>query len=203
VPPRRGDKIEPNPAGEVISIVMTQKPRLRLASASSAVDIGGPVVFEVLFERYAGYVAGLAARLLGANDGEIDDVVQDVFWLASRRIAKIPNLIQARGWLATVTSRMVRRRLRRRRFRALFHASPRDVDIPAPGASAEDHAVLSRLYEVLASLPTDERLAWSLRYLEGEALEAVAVAGRCSLSTAKRRVSAAKKVIDEVFGDER
>jgi RNA polymerase sigma-70 factor (ECF subfamily) len=201
--PRRGGKTEPNPTGKVIDVVMAQKPHLRLARPSTPIDIGGPVVFEVLFERYAGYVAGLAARLLGTNDSEIDDVVQDVFWLASRRIAKIPDLIQARGWLATVTTRVVRRRLRRRRFRALFHASPRDVDVPARGASAEEHAVLSRLYEVLASLPTDERLAWSLRYLEGEALEAVASAGRCSLSTAKRRVSAAKKVIDEVFGDER
>jgi RNA polymerase sigma-70 factor (ECF subfamily) len=182
---------------------MAQKPRLRLARAPSEIDIGGPVGFDELFDRYAGYVAGLAARLLGTNDSEIDDVVQDVFWLVSRRISKIPDLVQARGWLATVTTRVVRRRLRRRRFRALFHGSSGEVEVPAPGATAEEHAVLSHLYEVLASLPTDQRLAWSLRYLEGEALEAVAAAGQCSLSTAKRRVAAAKQVIDEVFGDER
>ena len=181
---------------------MPLKPHLRLATPLSAVDSRRPVVFEVLFDRYAGYVAGLAARLLGAGDGELDDVVQDVFWLASRRIEKIPDLIQARGWLATVTTRVVRRKLLRRRFRALFHANPHSIDVPARGASSEQHAVLARLYEVLASLPTDQRLAWSLRYLEGEPLEAVAAAGQCSLSTAKRRVSAAKKVIDEVFSDD-
>jgi len=60
---------------------------------------------------------------------------------------------------------------------------------------------IKRLYEVLESLPTPERLAWSLRYLEGEPLDVVAAACGCSLATAKRRVSAAKKVIDEVFGD--
>jgi RNA polymerase sigma-70 factor (ECF subfamily) len=128
-------------------------------------------------------------------------VVQDVFWLASRRIAKIPDLIQARGWLATVTTRVVKRKLLRRRFRALFHASPRRVDVPACGATAEEHVVLARLYEVLEALPTDLRLAWSLRYLEGEPLDAVAAACGCSLSTAKRRVGAAKNAIDKVFRD--
>ena len=180
---------------------MPPKPLLRLAPLLSEVPDGGLLTFDLLFRRYAGYVAGLAARLLGSGDSELDDVVQDVFWLASRRIAKIPDLIQARGWLATVTTRVVRRRLVRRRFRGLFHASPRNIDVPAHGATAEEHAVLTRLYEVLESLPTDQRLAWSLRYIEGEPLDAVAAACGCSLSTAKRRVGAAKSVIDEVFRD--
>ena len=180
---------------------MPPKPLLRLAPP--LVDALGreAVSFEALFRRYAGYVAGLAARLLGSGDSDVDDVVQDVFWLASRRIAKIPDLTQARGWLATVTTRVVRRKLLRRRFRAFFHASPVDLDVPARGASAEEHAMLARLYEVLEGLPTEQRLAWSLRYLEGEPLDAVAAACGCSLSTAKRRVNAAKNVIDEVFRD--
>jgi RNA polymerase sigma-70 factor (ECF subfamily) len=180
---------------------MAPKPHLRLVTP--AADAGGDrkVSFEELFARYSGYVARLAARLLGSGDSDLDDVVQDVFWIAARRIGKIPDLIQARGWLATVTTRVVRRKLLRRRFRALFHAAPRHADVPARGATLEEHALLARLYEVLEQLPTDVRLAWTLRYLEGESLEAVAVACGCSLSTAKRRVSAAKSVIDEVFRD--
>jgi RNA polymerase sigma-70 factor (ECF subfamily) len=178
---------------------MSPKPHLRLAVPLSDVDMAGPVDFEVLFGRYSGYVARLAARLLGSGDSEVDDVVQDVFWLASRRIAKIPDYVQARGWLFTVTTRVVRRKLVRRRFRALFHASPRNVDLPARGATPEERAILGRLYQVLEQLPTDQRLAWSLRCLEGEPLDAVAAACGCSLSTAKRRVGAAKNVIDEVF----
>jgi RNA polymerase sigma-70 factor (ECF subfamily) len=179
---------------------MPPKPLLRLAPPPSDAD-GSGVTFEELFHRYSAYVARLAARLLGSGDSELDDVVQDVFWLASRRITKIADMVQARGWLATVTTRVVRRRLVRRRFRAFFHASPHSVDVPARGASAEEHALLSRLYEVLEGVPTDERLAWSLRYIEGEPLDAVAAACGCSLSTAKRRVNAAKSVIDEVFRD--
>jgi RNA polymerase sigma-70 factor, ECF subfamily len=180
---------------------MLPRPHLRIVAPMSDDDGSGQVSFDVLFDRYSGYVAGLAARLLGSGDSELDDVVQDVFWLASRRIAKIPNLIQARGWLATVTTRVVKRKLLRRRFRAFFHATPQQVDAPAPGATAEERAILARLYEVLEQLPTDLRLAWSLRYLEGEPLDSVAAACGCSLSTAKRRISAAKGVIDEVFRD--
>jgi RNA polymerase sigma-70 factor (ECF subfamily) len=166
------------------------------------VVVGGPVQFDELFARYARYVARLAARLLGGGDTEVDDVVQDVFWLASRRLSSIADMVQARGWLATVTTRAVARRLRRQRFRRMFHGSPRNQEVPAPGATAEQRALLARLYEVLGTLPTNERLAWSLRYIEGEPLDMVAAACGCSLATAKRRIGAAKNVIDEVFGDE-
>jgi len=175
---------------------------LRLASPPRESPPSGPVEFGELFARYNRYVANLAARLLGSGDHEVEDVVQDVFWLASLKLSRIVDLVQARGWLATVTTRLVRRRLQRRRFRKLFHADvPRD-EVPAPGATAEERAILSRLYEVLDGLPTDQRLAWSLRYLEGEPLDAVAAACGCSLATAKRRVSAARSVIDEVFRDD-
>jgi len=180
---------------------MSPTPKLRLARPFSELVAGSPVEFEELFARYGQYVAKLAARMLGSGDSEIDDVVQDVFWIASRRLTQIADMIQARGWLATVTTRLVSQRLRRRRFRRLFMASRRGPDVPAPGATPEQRAVLRRLYEVLESLPTAERVAWSLRYLEGEPLDVVAATCRCSLATAKRRVSAAKKVIDEVFGD--
>ena len=181
---------------------MLPKPHLRVVPSALDLSPGEPVEFDALFARYGGYVARLAARLLGSGDTDIDDVVQDVFWLASRRLPRIADMIQARGWLATVTTRMVRRRLRRRTFRRMFHASPRRHDVPAPGATAEERTLIGRLYEVLEILPTDQRLAWSLRYLEGEPLDAVAAACGCSLATAKRRISAAKNVIDEVFRDE-
>jgi len=181
---------------------MPPTPYLRITEPPAEPVPGGPLDFDELFARYGRYVARLAARLLGAGDKEVDDVVQDVFWLASRRLSSIADMIQARGWLATVTARTVARRLRRRRFRRLFHAGPLLYDVPAPGASPEQRALLVRLYEVLETLPTEQRLAWSLRHIEGEPLDLVAAACGCSLATAKRRINAAKNVIDEVFGDE-
>jgi RNA polymerase sigma-70 factor, ECF subfamily len=96
----------------------------------------------------------------------------------------------------------VKRKLARRRFDAMFHASPRNGEAPARGLTPGECAILARLYEVLERLPADQRLAWSLRYLEGEGLEVVASTCGCSLSTAKRRVGAAKSVIEEGLRDE-
>ena len=96
---------------------MSPKPHLRVAVPPPELVAGGPVEFDELFARYGRYVAQLAARLLGSGDAEVDDVVQDVFWLASRRLPNIVDMIQARGWLATVTTRLVGRRLRRRAAR--------------------------------------------------------------------------------------
>ena len=87
--------------------------------------------------RYDRYVAGIAVRLLGRDDQDIDDVVQDVFWIAWRRLSRITDMQAARGWLAVVTTRVVRRKLLRRRFRRLFHADEPHADVPAPGASAD------------------------------------------------------------------
>jgi DNA-directed RNA polymerase specialized sigma24 family protein len=102
---------------------MLPRSRLSLVTPASDVSRREPLTFDALFSSYSAYVARVASRLLGSGDAELDDVVQDVFWLASRRMAKIPDLIQARGWLATVTTRVVGRMLLRRRFRGLIHTS--------------------------------------------------------------------------------
>ncbi len=177
-----------------------------VASPSASQYIGryedeAVVAFDPLFERYHRYVAGIAVRLMGRDDSDVDDVVQDVFWLASRRLSRITDMASAKGWLAVVTTRTVRRKLVRRRFRRLFHVDSPAPDVPAPGASPEEHATLRRVYEVLDSLPVDQRLAWSLRHLEGEQLEAVASACGCSLATAKRRIEAASVRIRKVLTD--
>ena len=130
------------------------KPLLRVVPASEAV--AAPVDFDTLFERYGSYVAGVAARLLGRDDHEVEDVVQDVFWIASRRIGRIHSLDAARPWLVTVTVRVVARRLRRRRWRRLFHADAEVVDVPASGLSPEQYALLQRMYRVLDTIPNHE-----------------------------------------------
>ena len=65
----------------------------------------------------------------------------------------------------------------------------------------EQRALLSRVYKILDGIPANERIAWSLRHIEGEPLESVASLAGCSLATAKRRIAAAAARIEEAFGD--
>src|ERR1051325_10698207 len=70
---------------------------------------------EALYRTYARYVASIALRLLGRDD-EVDDVVQEVFISALRGLRNLREPGAIRGWLATVTVRIARRKLRRRRL---------------------------------------------------------------------------------------
>lgn len=157
---------------------------------------------DALFRRYSSYVAAVAHRLLG-RDEEVDDTIQEVFLIAVRSLRTVRDPGAIRGWLARITVRTARQRLRKRRVRAFL-----GLDAPAAyehvsdsGASGEDRALLARVYRVLDALPANQRIAWSLRYIEGEPLESVATLSGCSLATAKRRIAAASRVIEETFSD--
>src|SRR6478609_2073396 len=103
------------------------RPALRLVGAEPAV--GGPSTsatpevdprnFDEVFRRYSPYVARIALRLLG-NDGEVDDLVQDVFIEAHRGLASLREPGALGGWLARICVRRATRRLRRRRWLKLL-----------------------------------------------------------------------------------
>jgi urease subunit alpha len=61
-------------------------------------------------------------------------------------------------------------------------------------------AALAMMHRALDEMPVNQRLAWSLRHIEGERLETVALLCHCSLATAKRRIVAAQKLISEAVG---
>jgi RNA polymerase sigma-70 factor (ECF subfamily) len=54
---------------------------------------------------------------------------------------------------------------------------------------------------VLEAMPTDLRIAWSLRHMHEETIESVAELTGCSLATAKRRIAAAQRVLREELSD--
>src|SRR5207253_3230020 len=74
-----------------------------------------PLDLDSAYRRYARYVAAVALRLIGRDD-EVDDVVQEVFLTALRKLGGLRDPEAIRGWLATVTVRVAGRRLRRRRM---------------------------------------------------------------------------------------
>jgi RNA polymerase sigma-70 factor, ECF subfamily len=168
------------------------------APPAQALDLDG------LFRRYAPYVAAIAHRLLG-RDEDVDDTIQEVFVAAVRGVHAVRDPAAIRGWLARVTVRVARQRLRKRRVRVFLGLDEPVVydAVVDHSASAEQRALLARVYRVLDGIPANQRIAWSLRHIEGEPLESVASMAGCSLATAKRRISAAAQKIEEAFADVR
>lgn len=154
------------------------------------------------FRRNARYVAGIAYRLLGTNE-DVDDVVQDVFLSAVHGLARLRDPGAIRGWLATVTVRLCRRRLRLRRLRVWIHLDDAHdyAELAVPGTPAEDRVFLARVYRTLDAVPADQRIAWILRHVNGDDLETVARVCGCSLATAKRRIAAAHAAVEGMVSD--
>ena len=161
-----------------------------------------PPTLEQAFREHSEYVARVATRLLGRSD-EVDDLVQDVFLRAMRDLPQLREPAALRSWLATVAARMAGRRLRMRKLRRFFGLDGvADYEALAdPAASPEQRALLSRVYRIMDGLPVELRVAWALRYAEGEQLDAVARICSCSLATAKRRIGRAQELIERAIAD--
>ena len=156
---------------------------------------------DEVYSRYGRYVAAIILRLEG-RQAEVEDLVQDVFVEATRGIARLQDPAAIKGWLATITVRVVRRHLRRRRLRAFLgrDAGADYTNLVDPAASATDRLILSAVYRVLDEIPADDRIAFWLRFIEGETLDDVARLCDCSCATAKRRIARAQRVIEERMG---
>ncbi|HYQ16959.1 MAG TPA: sigma factor-like helix-turn-helix DNA-binding protein, partial [Polyangiaceae bacterium] len=73
--------------------------------------------------------------------------------------------------------------------------------IATPDADPESRALLAQVYALLQTLAADDRIAWTLRYVERHRLETVAVMMDCSLATAKRRIARAQRFLTDHFVD--
>jgi RNA polymerase sigma-70 factor, ECF subfamily len=154
---------------------------------------------DVLVRRHYPVVAGAVSRLLGDRE-EARDVTQDAFVAALSELGRLREPAAVRGWLVQIAVRKVHRRFRRRKLlRALGLGGANDeaglAEFASPECSPERHAELIMLDRALDRLAIDERIAWSLRHIEGMQLAEVAVACECSLATVKRRVVSADRVI--------
>jgi RNA polymerase sigma-70 factor (ECF subfamily) len=95
--------------------------------------------------------------------------------------------------------RLATRRLRQLKLRRALHLSREVADdevIVAQGASAEQRALLVRVYRALDHLPTAERVVWVLRHVQGEPLQSIPELCECSLSTVQRRLGRAQAFLE-------
>lgn len=172
-----------------------------LESARAPIDEARDV--DALYRRYAAYVAGVAVRLLG-RDGEVDDLVQDVFVQALRGISQLREPAAIKGWLAKVTVRLAVQRLRRRRLMtALQLEAAASYELLArPDTTPEQKVLLARVYSVLDRMPARTRVIWTLRHVLGESLHSICELTSCSQSTVQRRLRDAEAQLAEELDHE-
>ncbi len=217
-PPSESPELEPSGPGRATNQVMSG---LRLVQSGShaapnpvpaagmgnddyaliaGIRRGDAAAATALYEHYRGLVERTLVRILGF-DTELADAVQETFIraLGSTRLLRDPQALPS--WLIRISvctaSDLIRRR-KRRRWLQLF-AEPQDLVDRQSGLvfeaepDLEMRQALQAAQVILAGLPTEERIAFSLRRLDGMELKDVAHACGCSLATIKRRLARAEK----------
>ena len=163
-------------------------------SVAQACD-GDSAAFRSLVERHSRYVFNVAYRLTGsAQDAE--DIVQDTFLKAYRQLSRFEARADFRTWIHRIAVNRSIDLIRSRKHRELGQ-DPEDLergaDAAVPVAAGPDRLLLSveireRVSEGLAHLTPSERLAFTLRHVEGLPIREVASAMGLKTEAAKNSI---------------
>jgi RNA polymerase sigma-70 factor, ECF subfamily len=150
-----------------------------------------------LLDDHATRVERILFRILG-DARLIEDLVQDVFARVFARVDDVREPEALKPFITSVTVFVAReaiRKKRRHRFLAFF-ASDELPEIPISG-DPEAREGVRAFYRAIATLDPDDRVAFTLRIVEGQELTEVAAACNVSLATVKRRVQRAEAAFVE------
>ncbi len=164
-----------------------------------------PLAKEALYRKHVAFAMRVAIRIEGSSR-DVEDIVHDAFVKVLTRLADLTDPSAFRSWLGSIVVFAVRSRMRRARLMTALGlgrtAEPVDLDaLMTSDASPHVRAQLAQVYALLRTLPTDDRIAWTLRCVDGNELEVVARLVQCSLATVKRRVSRVQHFLEEHFVD--
>jgi RNA polymerase sigma-70 factor (ECF subfamily) len=140
---------------------------------------GDSIAFDTLYERYARIVHGLLLARVGRD--EVDDLVQDVFLTAWRRLDDLRDPAAFGGWIAMIA---------RNRATDFHRRSAAFVELPAnlesPGDTSNE-ADANAALAAIRSLPDAYRETLILRLVEG--LSGPEIAERTGLTPGSVRVN--------------
>lgn len=154
---------------------------------------------DALFRRHGRAVARTVSRLLGSTQ-DVEDVVHDVYIRAFERLESLKDPELFKPWIMRIAVTRTRNVLRRRRLERVLGLYRGDDDaslerLVSDDVSPEERADLSFIDDVLKRVPSNQRIAWLLRAVEGRTLPDVASLCGCSVATAKRRVRVVQKLL--------
>jgi RNA polymerase sigma-70 factor (sigma-E family) len=136
------------------------------------------------------------ALVLAGNSYDAEDIVQDVFMKAGRRLAALPDSDVAPYLRAAVVNEW-RSRVRRLRTRMR-----RGVLLTAPTSQPVDTDAANDLWTYVLELPARQRATVVLRYYEDLSEQDTAEVLGCSVGTVKSQLSRAIEHLRRRYADE-
>lgn len=159
----------------------------------------------VAWQRFAPLVRNVIERLLRSG-AEVDDLVQDTFLIFFNRVMTLQRADAIRSFMISISVKVARRELRRRRVRRLVMQS----DLQSPSAvhpavhqDPDAREALAHFVDILGRLNDGDRAAFVQHVVQNAALVEVASAAHTSLSTIKRRLASTwSRIAFEVGNDQ-
>ncbi|MBN9108498.1 MAG: sigma-70 family RNA polymerase sigma factor [Pseudonocardia sp.] len=131
--------------------------------------------FEQLVRRYQRRIYQLALRMT-ASRADAEDITQEVFVTAWRRLPELREDAAVVGWLYRTATNRCLNLLRSRKPVAEMDEATVAADRPAddPQRGAENTARREALVEALGQLPPAQRAVWLLREVHGRSYDEIA-----------------------------
>ena len=145
---------------------------------------GDPGAFDELFRRYHGRVRLTCLRQVG-DRFIAEDLVQEVFVNVIRSIGRVDDSFNVSGWIHRITLNVCNDELRRRRRRGAHQEGGADPDerllqLADPDGTRQPERALELahqrqlVWEVAKRLPERQRMALTLRELQGLSYASIA-----------------------------
>jgi RNA polymerase sigma-70 factor (ECF subfamily) len=169
-----------------------------LATAGKTVRTEPTVTFAEIYESHFDFV-WRSVRRLGVREAATEDVVQEIFLVAHRKLGEFEHRSSVKTWLFSVARNVVRRHARAqgRRRAALGRDpgghDPDGVTSPKSGDDQVARAEATRIVDALLdTLDADKREIIVLAELEQMTMPEIAEALGINLNTAYTRLRAAR-----------
>lgn len=141
--------------------------------------------FEALFEAHHDFIRR-SALALGVPARFVDDVVQDVFIVALRKLPDLDPTASARGWLYGILRNVARRAKAKEARTPPLHLAP--TADASPDEALDWRRAAGVVEAFLAGLDDDKREVFVLCELEGMSAPEVAAATGTKLNTVYSRL---------------
>ena len=182
------------------------------AAAIERTLAGDRDAFGALVSRYHRAVFSIAYRMTGSR-AEAEDLCQDVFLRAFRALSRFDRRLPVAPWLRRIASNASLNRLRDRGLERRVLAPARADDdqgeppsapdgVPGPEEAAMRGQTADRLGRALARLPANQRLAFTLKYVEELTAEEIAAAMEAPRNTVKTWLLRAREALRKELADE-
>jgi len=160
-------------------------------------DVGA---FEQLVDRYQTPMFRLAARML-AGRSDAEDVVQEVFLAAWRRLPELRADAAFAGWLYRATTNRCLNLLRVQRARTDVDLDQAESTWPQgePERAAESAAAAAALTAALQQLTPEQRAAWLLREVHGRSYAEIATILGTSVTAVRGRIARSRTELAEAM----